>query len=87
MSRKKTALLIALVSLGIIVGYFLAANYYRGQSNPQGTTQPPQTPEQPNHPPLVVPENPIGTIGIMATLIAALSIFALKKKPIIRTTK
>lgn len=87
MSRKWIALLLLILLLVILPGYFILSDYFGNQSNAQGNTNPPHPTEGPEHPPLVVPENPFGTIGLTAALIAALAIFALMKKHPFKQTK
>ncbi len=94
MSRRWIALLLLIFLLVIIPGYFVSTDYLGLQGNTQGNTHPPPPTEHPpphptgdpdpEHPTFVIPENPLGTIGLTTALIAALAIFALMKKPTLK---
>jgi hypothetical protein len=77
MSKKKILyLLLAVASIAIILALLLSLNAPTGS----GTQNPPANSGKPEEPIFVIPENPLGTIGLLSALAVAFGIFALKHK-------
>jgi hypothetical protein len=78
MSKRKTLLILLTIICLVIVVLSTIYNYSPTQATqedePQSNTLPSEGPE------FVVPESPMGTIGLISALAAASAIFALKKK-------
>jgi hypothetical protein len=75
--RKSLLILLAVLCLAIILSYTLI------NSNPAQNTevsQPPATPPPSERPELVIPEAPLGILGLMSALAAGFAIFAIMKK-------
>jgi len=68
----------------IFLAVFYAVNYLNAgaQSQPQNTESQPQSNplESLEGPELVIPESPIGTLGLISALAAGFGIFAIMKK-------
>jgi len=79
---KKATLLFAFLLIAIIIGSILTINYYgpRPSANDNQQEQENNPPENPDESLLVIPESPLGTLGIIVALIAAFSAFAVVKK-------
>ena len=83
MSKKKTLLLLlAIICVAIILAYTMnlnsaSPNTPENQSGNHSETSEQETPEGPM---FVVPENPLGTLGLISAFVVAFGVFALKKK-------
>jgi hypothetical protein len=78
LQRKRLAILISIVCFVLL----LSAAYMASTNNfvKSDTEVPPEIPEDPSGPLLVVPEYSIGTIGALGALIAAVVIFTVISK-------
>lgn len=78
--RKKLLAILLLLLFGILFTVFLVNELSKpGNSNPPNDN-PPIDNTSNNPPELVIPESPIGTVGLVVAFTAALSIFALFKR-------
>jgi hypothetical protein len=80
MKVSKKKLLLSLLALACIIAVVFTAVYYNTaetaeENPPQGN--PPENPEEPQ---LVVPESPIGTLGLISALAAGFGTFTIIKK-------
>ena len=74
MEKKKLILIVTLLSLSVVPILFALNN----SAAPQILLD--TNPVVPEGPGLVVPENPIGTLGLISGLAAAFVVFAIAKK-------
>lgn len=84
MSRRKKSLaflavLLALLAL-LLVYYRLNVAQNTGAKNTEDTQLQNDAQDKPKGPVLVVPENPLGIIGLMSAFAAGLGIFGIAKK-------
>ena len=79
-SKKTFACVIALALVFIILATFYIMNNpntIQSTEEDQPQNNPPESPEEPQ---LVVPESPIGTLGLISALAAGFGIFTIMKK-------
>jgi len=79
MSRKKLALGLLILACIILVVSYTILYYNTAQSTEENQPQD-NTPESPEGPQLVVPESPVGTLGLISALAAGFGIFTITKK-------
>lgn len=79
MSKKKALLLIlALICIVIIIFYMMQSpSYDQNTEEDQTQSNPPENPKEPQ---LVIPESPLGTLGLISALAAGFGIFEIIKK-------
>ena len=75
MKKKKSIFILTLLGLSVILIIF--ALYSGGTSNVTSIEAPSEIPAGPS---FVVPENPLGTLGLVGGLIAAVIVFVIAKK-------
>jgi len=77
MSRRKLVIIVlTLVCIILAISYTL--NFYKAKSSNGQPENPPA--ENPEGPEFMVPESPIGILGIISALAAAFGVFAVAKK-------
>ncbi len=74
MKKKKSIFILTLLGLSVILIIFAL---YSGTSNVTSIEAPSEIPAGPS---FVVPENPLGTLGLVGGLIAAVIVFVIAKK-------
>jgi len=75
--RKSLLILLAILCLALVLSYTLI-NYNPAQNTE--VNQPQSTPPPSEGPELVIPEAPLGILGLISALVVAFGIFAMAKK-------
>ena len=79
MSKKKMFLVMCTIVLVVLVAFYFV-NYRDVPANTENDQPQSTSPENTEGPQLVIPETPIGTLGLISALAAGFGMFALLKK-------
>ena len=82
MSKRKLILsaIIVLIFVGIIMTFVLNLSNHPSAAVATPDNLPSENPENSDAPVFVIPENPLGSIGLISGLAVAFGIFALRKR-------